>query len=47
MVSKTTRTESIRKRKHRRAGKDRKAALANHGTTMSAADLFKVQDKAN
>lgn len=45
MVSNTTQTESIRKRKHKRSGRDRKAKMANHGTTLPAAELFKVQEK--
>jgi hypothetical protein len=42
MVSKTTKTRTIRDRKHRRAGSARKAKLANQGTTKSADELFKV-----
>lgn len=44
MVSNTGQTRTIRKRKHKRAGRDRKAKLANYGTTLPAAELFKVQE---
>ena len=43
MVSNTGKTRSIRQRKHRTAGKKRKNALQNHGTTVTAEELFKVQ----
>ena len=43
MVSKTRRSSTIRKHKHRTQGRKRKNALANHGTTVPAAELFKVQ----
>lgn len=45
MVSKTTRTESIRQRKARTRGRDRKNALENHGTSLPREELFKVQKK--
>ncbi len=43
MVSKTTKTESVRKRKSRTRGGDRKNALANNGTSLPREELFKVQ----
>lgn len=45
MVSKTTKTRTIRDRKARRAGSSRKSKLANEGTTKSAEELFKVEKK--
>ncbi|MFZ9888710.1 MAG: hypothetical protein ACO3JL_14515 [Myxococcota bacterium] len=45
MASKTTKVETIRKRKTRTRGRDRKNALQNHGTTLPREELFKVQPK--
>lgn len=42
MVSNTGQTRSIRARKHIKAGRKRKNALKNHGTTVTIAELFKV-----
>lgn len=44
MVSNTKHTETVRKRKSRTRGRDRKNALQNHGTTKSREELFKVQE---
>ena len=44
MVSKTRRTKNIRANKKSTAGRKRKSAQENHGTTASAEELFKVQD---
>lgn len=44
MTSKTNKLESIRKRKTRTRGRDRKNALANGGTTLPREELFKVQE---
>lgn len=43
MASPTQHTESVRQRKARRSGRARKNALANHGTTLSREELFRVQ----
>jgi hypothetical protein len=43
MVSKTRRSKRIRTHKARTSGRKRKNALANHGTTLPASELFKVQ----
>lgn len=43
MVSKTNRTETVRKRKARTGGRDRKNALHNNGTSLPREELFKVQ----
>lgn len=40
MASAAKQTSSIRKRKRSKAGKKRKAALRNGGTTLSASELF-------
>jgi hypothetical protein len=40
MPSPTSHTETVRKRKRTTAGRARKAALQNHGTTKSQKDLF-------
>ena len=41
MASKTKKTETIRKHKKAGAGKKRKAALRNKGTTKGSKALFK------
>lgn len=40
MASKTTRTETIRRRKRTTSGKKTKAAKRNKGTTKSQKELF-------
>ena len=45
MVSNTRQTKTIRANKVKAAGRKRKNALNNHGTTKSAAELFKVVDE--
>ena len=45
MVSKTRHTWTVRDNKKKNQGRARKNALANHGSTLSAADLFKVVEK--
>jgi hypothetical protein len=42
MASASKQTEIVRERKRRKAGKTAKNARSNHGTTKSAAELFKV-----
>ncbi|MBL4819073.1 MAG: hypothetical protein JKY15_07610 [Deltaproteobacteria bacterium] len=42
MVSPTQQTWNIRERKRKKAGSKRKAAMANHGTTVNKEELFKV-----
>lgn len=44
MGSKTKKVEAIRARKHKKSGSARKAAAEKNGTTLPAAELFKVQD---
>jgi hypothetical protein len=43
MASASKQTEVVRNRKLKRRGKARKSALANHGSTLSREELFKVQ----
>jgi hypothetical protein len=43
MPSPAKQTNTVRDRKARRRGKDRKNALNNAGTTLPREDLFKVQ----
>jgi hypothetical protein len=43
MPSPAKQTNTVRERKLRRRGKDRKNALNNTGTTLGREDLFKVQ----
>jgi hypothetical protein len=40
MVSPTSQTRNIRQSKHRKMGRKRKNALANHGSTRSQEELF-------
>jgi len=40
MASAAKQTSTIRKRKRSKAGKKRKAALKNNGSTLSASELF-------
>ena len=42
MVSPTKQTQTIRERKQKMAGRKRKNALKNKGTTPPKAELFKV-----
>jgi hypothetical protein len=44
MASPSKKTETVRARKRKNRGRARKNALANHGTTLSREELFKVQD---
>lgn len=43
MVSKSNQTETVRKRKQRSKGRERKNALENHGSTQPREELFKVK----
>jgi hypothetical protein len=43
MPSPAKQTNTVRERKLRRRGKDRKNALNNTGTTLPREELFKVQ----
>lgn len=45
MASAMKQNETIRHRKLRRRGKERKNRLENQGTTLSRAELFKVKEK--
>lgn len=40
MVSPTSQTRNIREHKHKKMGRKRKNALANHGSTRSQEELF-------
>jgi hypothetical protein len=46
MVSKSKQTETVRKRKQRSKGRERKNALENHGSTLSNEELFKVKKES-
>ena len=43
MTSNTDQTESVRLRKRRKAGRKRRNALENHGTTLSQDELFALK----
>jgi hypothetical protein len=45
MVSPTRQTWNVRFRKRKMAGRKRKNALENHGTTLPREELFKLVDK--
>lgn len=45
MASAMKQNQTIRERKLRRRGKERKNRLENAGTTVTRAELFKVKDK--
>jgi hypothetical protein len=44
MASNTTQTRTVREAKKKKQGRKRKSKLANHGTSLPAAELFKVVD---